>query len=132
VQVFCDFDKATQLFKDVQDIKGFIRVQLNTNEVIKGYPKELDYEWSTNKLTLDLEEKYETDYLIIAGSGGNAVINGINYIGASFGITNNFVSLYDSQDILISTTQHFTSIELNGVTFTDIDAFTDALTLILT
>ena len=132
VQVFCDFDKATQLFKDVQDIKGFIRVQLNTNEVIKGYPKELDYEWSTNKLTLDLEEKYEADYLIIAGSGGNAVINGINYIGASFGITNNFVSLYDSQDILISTTQHFTSIELNGVTFTDIDAFTDALTLILT
>jgi len=132
VSVYCDFDKATQLFKDVQDIKGFIRVQLNTNEVIKGYPKELDYEWATNKLTLELEEKYETDFLIITGSGGNAVINGINYLGASFSVNNNFVSLYDSQDILISTTQHFTAIELNGVTFTDIDAFTDALTLILT
>lgn len=132
VNVFADFEQATQFFKDVRDIKGFARVQLNTNEVVKGYVKEADYEYSTGKLSLQLEKKYETDFLMITKTGSDIFINGINYTDISFEVNNNFVSLYDSDMILINTATDFRFIEINGVRYTDVVLFSDALTLLLT
>lgn len=132
VTVFCDFDTATQLFEDVRDLKGFVRVQLNTNDVIKGYPKELDYEWSTNKLTFLLEEKFVTDYDEITNVGSDIFINGVIYNLDSFSINNNFVSLYDTADILITKIKHFTAIKINGTAYTDVDLFAEDLEALLT
>jgi len=132
VTVYSEFDTATQLFEDVQNLKGFVRVQLNTNDLISGYPKELDYEWSTNKLTLTLEEKFVSDFVEITGSAGTITLNGINYTGVSYKINNNFVSLYDSNDILINKIVRFEQISINGVNYTNSTLFSDALTQILT
>lgn len=132
VIVFSEFEDATTLFERVQTDKGYIRVQTNENKVIKGYPMHAEYEWSTGKLTLKLEEKFQDDYVQITNVGDNIFIDGINYEGVSFNVNNNFVSLYDENDILISNIRTFEFIKINGVAFDDVDLFSDALITILT
>jgi hypothetical protein len=49
----------------------------------------------------------------------------------SFQINNNFVVLFDVNDIQLYPPVRFTKIKINGVQFTDLVAFTDALTNII-
>lgn len=79
VTVYAGFNEILQLMNDVRDIKGFIRVRLNNGKIIKGYIKALEYEWSTQKLELDLEEKYESDVMVITKSGNIIYVNNVGY-----------------------------------------------------
>lgn len=135
VKVECDFDKATKLFKDMQLEKGFVRVRTIDNKMIKGYPKEVSYLWASNELSLTLEEKFELDFITVDKIGDNFVINGVFYIKNKglkyFKINKNFVCLYDYDNILLTDITHFEKIKINGVLYTDLILFSDALTAIL-
>lgn len=92
---------------------------------------EADYSWTENKLTLKLEEKYEGDYLTIDKVSGTIFINSIGYgmnLGLdNFKINNNFVCLYDINNILIANPVSFEKIKINNVLYTDLVLFSNAL-----
>ncbi len=118
VTVFAEFETATELFKKVATDKGYIRVQKSDNSVISGFPKEMEYKWMDDSLEMKLLPKKESEYYDID----------VNLV-SSFQINNNlFVSLYDSNDILIVTPLRFDKIRVNGVVYTDEIEFAEALT----
>jgi hypothetical protein len=135
ITVFAEFDEATQLFEDIQSEKGFIRVQTLDNRVIKGYPKKAEYLWKEGELDLTLEERFESDFLTIVSVGSDIFVNDIGYaqkIGLNwYNINNSFVSLYDSNNILLATPTRFTNVKINGVSYTDKIEFADALNNLL-
>jgi hypothetical protein len=118
VTVFADFETATELFKKVANDKGYIRVQKSDNSVISGFPKEMEYKWMDGSLEMKLLPKKESEYFDIDEN-----------LVASFQINNNlFVSLYDSNDILIVTPLRVDKIRVNGVIYTDEIEFAEVLT----
>ena len=131
ITVFCEFEEATDFFKKVETDKGFVRIKTIKGKIVKGYPMEADYSWTENKLTLKLEEKYEGDYLTIDKVSGTIFINSIGYgmnLGLdNFKINNNFVCLYDINNILIANPVSFEKIKINNVLYTDLVLFSNAL-----
>jgi hypothetical protein len=135
ITVFCDFDKATELFKKIETDKGFLRIQTIKNKIVKGYPIDAEYEWATNKLTLKLEEKFESDFMTIDRLDNVIFINEVGYqikLGLNrYEINNNFVSLYDSKNIMLSNPISFENIKINGINYNNVIDFTDAIYNIL-
>jgi hypothetical protein len=116
VNVFADFEMATDFFNKIESEKGYVRVNKFDGTVILGYPKEAEYKWSDNSLELKLRPKTESEYYDID-------INLVN----SFKVVNIFVSLYDSNEQLIVTPRPFDKMRLDGVVYTDLIEFEEAL-----
>jgi hypothetical protein len=127
VKVYAPFDEVTELIDDIQDKKGYVKVNLNDGRTVKGYVKELDYSWIKEELDLEIEEKFEGDFMEITSDGITYPQypnkNNLN----SFQINNNFVVLFDENDNQLYPPVRFTKIKINGVQFTDLTTFTDAL-----
>jgi len=131
ITVFCDFDKATEIFKKIENDKGFFRIQTIKNKIVKGFPIEATFEWKTNKLILKLEEKFESDFMTIDKVSDVVFVNEVGYeikLGLNrYDINNNFVSLYDDKNIRLSNSISFENIKVNGIVYNDIILFNDAL-----
>ena len=133
--VFADFDEILQLMTDVRDVKGFCRVKLNSGKIIKGFVKELEYEWATGKLELIMEEKYESDFMTITKKDGVIYVNEVGYSQKS-GVSNyvlngDYLILYDAKDIALNNPIRFTNVTINGVKYTNINDFSSAVQNIL-
>ena len=131
VKVYAPFDEVTELIDDIQNKKGYVKVNLNDGRTVKGYVKELDYSWIKEELDLEIEEKFEGDFMEITSDGITYPQypnkNNLN----SFQINNNFVVLFDENENQLYPPVRFTKIKINGVQFTDLTAFTDALTTLI-
>jgi hypothetical protein len=131
ITVYCDYSDAIDLVDKVVTDKGFIRVMLNSGKVVKGYPQMLDYEWTTAKLNVKLEEKFESDFMTITESDGVIYINEVGYtqkIGLSnLELNSDFVVFYDVNDIRLNNPIHYTKVSVNGTSYTDVIDFSDAI-----
>ncbi len=131
ITVYCDYSDAIDLVDKVVTDKGFIRVMLNSGKVVKGYPQMLDYEWTTAKLNVKLEEKFESDFMTITESAGVIYVNEVGYAQktglANFEMNSDFVVFYDANDIRLNNPIHFTKVSVNGTTYTDVVDFSDAI-----
>ena len=116
VNVFADFQTATNFFDGIETKKGYVRVNKFDGSVLLGYVKQGEYKWSDNSLELKLRPKIESEYYEI-----NIILV------ESFKMVGNFVSLYDSNEQLIITPREFTKMKLNGVIYTDKIEFEEAL-----
>jgi len=136
VSVFADFNTILQLVQDVQNLKGFVRVKLIDGRMIKGHIKELDYVWSTGELDLEIEERFEGDYMTIVKDGDTIFVNEVGYdekIGLNKFIINDiYVLLFDNNNIEITKPIRFTNISINGIVYEDLVEFSDAMFNILT
>lgn len=131
ITVYCDYSDAIDLVDKVVTDKGFIRVMLNSGKVVKGYPQMLDYEWTTAKLNVKLEEKFESDFMTITESAGVIYINEVGYPQktglANFEMNSDFVVFYDANDIRLNNPIHYTKVSVNGTTYSDVIDFSDAI-----
>lgn len=131
ITVYCDYSDAISLVDKLVTDKGFIRVMLNSGKVVKGYPQMLDYEWTTSKLNVKLEEKFESDFMTITESDGVIYINEVGYAQktglANFEMNSDFVVFYDANDIRLNNPIHFTKVSVNGVIYDDVVDFSDAI-----
>jgi hypothetical protein len=136
VSVFADFETILQLVKDVEDLKGFVRVKLIDGRMIKGHIKELDYVWATGELDLEIEERFESDYMTIVKDGDTIFVNEVGYdekIGLNKFIINGiYVLLFDNNNIEITKPIRYTNISINGIVYDDLVEFSDAMFNILT
>ncbi len=116
IKVFCDFDKATELFTKIRDLKGYVRAIRNNNSVIRGFIKNARYTFRSQELLLTLEEKQ--DNLITE-------LNTLNIF--SYNIVNNFVNLYDTNNNLLLNAKEFQYFSINGIIYDNVDDFTENL-----
>ena len=115
-KVFCDFDTATELFTEVRDLKGYVRIILNSGNIVKGFIKDARYTWRSQELILTLEEKQ--DNLITE-------LNTLNIF--NYNIVNNFVNLYDSNNNLLLNPKEYQFFSINGIVYDNVDDFTNNL-----
>lgn len=131
VKIYADLETMSQLINDVQTIKGYVTLNLNDGRTIKGHIKEMDYTFITEELDLEVEERFIDDFMEITSDG----ITYPNYPEKnnleSFQINNIFVLLFDGNDVQLYPPIRFTNVKINGVAYTDIVEFTDALTELL-
>lgn len=140
VSVIVDCDTAMMLLDDIETKKGFIRVQISNGKIIRGYPKKINYIWSTNQLEMELQEKNGRETVRLTKElleDGTTQIN-IDEVGYpihhdlfSYEVNYDFVTFRDSSRILIMNPTHWRDIEINGVSFTDKISFMDALNIFL-
>lgn len=116
IKVFCDFEKATELFDNTRDLKGYVRAIRNNDSIVRGFIKNARYTWSSQELLLTLEEKQ--DNLITE-------ITELNV--ADFKIVNNFVNLYDENNFKLVTAKEYVYFSINGIIYDNIDDFTENL-----
>lgn len=115
-KVFCDFDTANELFTEVRDLKGYVRIILNSGNIVKGFIKDARYTWRSQELILTLEEK--KDNLITE-------LNTLNIF--NYNIVNNFVNLYDANNNLLLNPKEYQFFSINGVIYDNVDDFTNNL-----
>jgi hypothetical protein len=115
-------------FQDVLDYmeayktnRGFIRCLDSNGRVLKGYVQKLDHLWQENKLKLVLEEKFETQYLILTYNNGILTVNDAQYnlggIENWWRFDNDLIKLYDEKNRPLSNYYKYNLVNLNGFTF---------------
>ena len=121
IKVFCDFDKATELFTETRDLKGYVRAVRNNNSVIRGFIKNARYTWRSQELLLTLEEKQDN---LITEITDLSVYN--------FNIVNDFVNLYDANNLPLITPKEYKYFSINGIIYNNLEDFTENLLNLLT
>lgn len=132
-KVIAEFETVKTLLDNLATQKGFIRV-VDTNErVLKIHPTKLDYEWATNLLTIEGEQRNESDFVNIDTVGTNLVkINEVGYDSIIlkrkwFKIDSFFVTLYDFNSVPLITPTRFDKVKVNGIIYTTSVTLSDAL-----
>jgi len=132
-KVVAEFETVKTLLDNLATQKGFIRVVDTNNRVLKIHPTKLDYEWVTNLLTIEGEQRNESDFVTI-DTIGTELIN-INEVGYDsiilkrnwFKIDGFFVTLYDFNNIPLINPTRIEKIKVNGVTYTNAVNLSDAI-----
>lgn len=131
-KVRCGFEQAVQLLNDIQNVRGFIRVQNPSGAIIKGYIKQADNLWANEELALELEVKNESDFLNVTYSGGILYINEVGYDERTatiknYNIFNDFIQFFDINSINLCNRTRFDKVSVNGITYDSIDNLVNAI-----
>jgi len=124
--VTATFESVKELIGKVQNDRGFVRVQDQEGRIVKGYIKKLDHNWKYNELKLTLEEKNESDFLVINYASGILTINEVGYptkivTEKMYNIFNGFIQFFDENNINLCNRTYFDKVKYNGVIYNSID-----------
>lgn len=130
--VKCSFSDAVQLVSDIQEVRGFIRVQAPNGSIVKGYIKEANYVLSLDELELELEVKNESDFLTVDFVDGILTINEVGYDEETtdvknYNIFNDYIQFFDNNSINLCNRTKFDKVLLNGVSYETIEDLINAL-----
>ena len=132
-KVVAEFETVKTLLDNLATQKGFIRVVDTNNRVLKIHPTKLDYEWMTNLLTIEGEQRNESDFVTI-DTIGTELIN-INEVGYDsiilkrnwFKIDGFFVTLFDFNSVPLINPTRIEKVKVNGVSYTTAVNLADAI-----
>jgi hypothetical protein len=136
--VTVSFDKIKKLLDDMQvvnldnTIGGFIRIQDNSGRVLKGYIQKATYLWKYEELSLELEERNESDFLTITYIGGVLTINEVGYdiktsIEKRFNIFNDTIQFFDENNLYLCNRTNFSLVSFNGIVYNSADELAIAI-----
>jgi len=118
---YAEFQDILNYLETYKIQKGFIRTFDSNGRVIKGYVKDLDHLWSENKLSLTIEEKFETIYLVLTYADGILTVNDAVYdlsgVSNWWKFENDYIKLYDSKNIPLSNFYKYNFVNLNGIVY---------------
>ena len=118
---YAEFQDILNYLETYKTDKGFIRTFDSNGRVIKGFVQDLDHIWSENKLSLTLEEKFETIYLVLTYSDGILTVNDAVYdlsgISEWWKFENDYIKLYDNKNRPLSNFYKFNLVNLNGIVY---------------
>ena len=132
-KVIAEFETVKTLLDNLATQKGFIRVVDTNNRVLKIHPTKLDYEWVTNLLTIEGEQRNESDFITIDTIGTELVnINEVGYDSIIlkrnwFKIDGFFITLYDFNNIPLINPTRIEKVKVNGVSYTNAVNLADAI-----
>lgn len=133
--VECSFQQGVQLLNDIQNVRGFIRVQSPDGSIVKGYIKESNNLWSLDELDLELECKNESDFLTITYSSGLLTINEVGYdtkivSEKRYNIFNDYIQFFDTNNVNLCNRTKFDKVLLNGISYTSVTDLVNAIELL--
>ena len=118
---YAEFQDILNYLETYKTQKGFIRTFDSNGRVIKGYVRDLDHLWSGNKLSLTIEEKFETIYLVLTYVDGILTVNDAVYdlsgVSNWWKFENDYIKLYDSKNIPLSNFYKYNFVNLNGIVY---------------
>ena len=132
-KVIAEFETVKTLLDNLATQKGFIRVIDTNNRVLKIHPTKLDYEWTSNLLTIEGEQRNESDFVTIDTIGAELVnINEVGYDSIIlkrnwFKIDGFFITLYDFNNIPLINPTRIEKVKVNGVSYTNAVNLADAI-----
>ena len=132
-KVIAEFETVKTLLDNLATQKGFIRVIDTNNRVLKIHPTKLDYEWMSNLLTIEGEQRNESDFVTIDTIGTELVnINEVGYDSIIlkrnwFKIDGFFITLYDFNNIPLINPTRIEKVKVNGVYYTNAVNLADAI-----
>lgn len=116
-------------------VGGFFRFYNGLGRICKGYSKELAMSWRMEFMETTTEEKWESDTLTI--NTGTApyviVIAETGYISAQllagqyYDISGDYLQIFDKDNKGIINSTDYHNVSINGVQYTDLVSFTNAL-----
>lgn len=144
IKVLASFEDIVSLCNELETIidgkiGGFIRALDSNGKVIKGFISKMQYNWKTEECTFEIEEKAEPNIMTIVSGFApiKIVVNEVGYsssnllAGTWFEVKLDRVQIFDNKKRAIINPTLFTEISLNGVVYTDLELFIDALSLLL-
>jgi hypothetical protein len=116
LKVFAPFEKATQFFTDVKEIKGYVKINTLNNQIIKGFVKEANYKWRSQEFLLTLHEMKD-----------NKIINltEIKDSIKNFNTIDGFVYIYDFDNNLMFKPRLHTSFSIGNIIYENIELFNE-------
>ena len=134
-RVSSTFEQSLQLLNDLQNVRGFIRVQLTDGSVVKGYIKESNFTWSLDELDLELEVKNESDFLTVTYFDGILTINEVGYDEKTadiklYNIFNDYIQFFDKNNVNLCNRIKFDKVLLNGISYTSVTDLVNAIELL--
>lgn len=116
-----NYGNALQMFRDVQEVRGFYRVLGNDGKITKQYFNKLGYEPPTQKLECTGEVKAESQYVTINGVFFKDLkINGADGYGEQlvygrwYKIFNGHLTLYDKYYVPVINSTAIEYVSVNG------------------
>jgi hypothetical protein len=121
IVVKAEFNQVINLLEILKTIRGFIRAYDIDGKIIKGFIKDLDYTWSTGELKLTLEEKYESEIIVLTFLGGILTVNDVIYDLSGnaewWKITGEYFTAFDKDNIPLCNRKRFDKVSLNGMIY---------------
>jgi len=129
--VYAEFSDIYNLLELYKTKRGFLRCVDSNKRVIKGYIEKLEHTWSENRLELTLEEKFETEYLILTYTDGKLYVNDVPYnlsgVSDWWRMENDYLQLFDEKSKAISYKYKYNFVILNDSKFNTKLELTEAL-----
>lgn len=134
-KVIADFDMMIALWNAMLEQRGFIRIADTNGGMVKIFPVKFNYLWASEILSIEGEQKYESDVLTVDFIDGILRIYDAEYPEVLTGnqwyqITDGFVQLFDNYNRAITDLIYFENVRVNGVQYDTPEALAIALSLI--
>ena len=121
IKAYADYAFILDLLEKLKTQRGFARCVGIKGKIIKGFIQKLDYKWKNNILDLTLEEKFETDLLVLNYANGILTVNDVLYnlsgILNWYRITNEHFQAFDNNNIAICNLYRYNLVSLNGIIY---------------
>jgi len=121
ITTVAEFQDVLDYMEAYKTSRGFVRCLDSNGRVLKGYVQKLDHLWAENKLKLVLEEKFETQYLILTYDDGLLTVNDAQYnlsgVEHWWRFDNDLIKLYDEKNRPLCNYYKYNLVNLNGYTF---------------
>jgi hypothetical protein len=116
-----EFNDVLGILENYNTSRGFVRTYDGNGRVIKGYIQTLDHTWQTNELKLTLEEKFDTEYLVLTYADGVLTVNDAVYnLGGNSNwwiAENDYFKFFDENSIPLCNFYRYNFVSLQGVVY---------------
>lgn len=132
IKLAVPYVQAVAYFAGYYQNRGFIRCFLQNDEVLKGFPKKIEYDIVSQQMNItELEELFEGVYLTIITNGNDLFVNDVKYSKSGnlnwFEFRNDKLKVYDKKSKPICNWYDYNLVILNGVSYDSKDALYLAL-----
>lgn len=132
IKLAVPYAQAVAYFAGYYQNRGFIRCFLPNNEVLKGFPKKIEYDIVSQQMNItELEELFEGVYLKIDTVGDDLFVNDVKYSKSGnlnwFEFRNDKLKVYDEKSKPLCNWYDYKLVILNGASYDSKDALYLAL-----
>lgn len=131
--VVAEFEDVLAYLTAYKVKRGFIRCYDSNGRVYKGFVQKLNHLWAENKLTLTLEQKYDSELLVLTYALGILTVNDANYdlTGNAnwWRFNNDFIILYDAENKPLCNIDDYAYnfVQLDGIVYSTKEDLINAL-----